>query len=69
MSVQGQNRTLSDPAIYVRYWGHSGHKLAKSGHRILMSASGVTKPYQTDWPKTERSLERFTPQFEDVKFK
>ena len=32
MSALGQNRTSSAIAIYVRYWGLSGHNQFESGH-------------------------------------
>ncbi len=65
-----------EPTIPVREIGQHFTPPRSEGqisHRArqldLPTRARITKPQQTGWPETERSLERFTPQFEDVTLK
>ncbi len=63
MSVVGQQRTSSAIAIYVRYWGLSGHPMSAFGparrwHGPLGSTSSPIseRPLQAPWRLTQRDL-------------
>ena len=65
-----------EPTILMREIGQhftpprsEGQIIYRARQLDLPKRARITKPPESDWPKTERSLERFTPQFDDVKLK
>ena len=64
-----------EPTITMREIGQhfspplSEGQIGRRARQLDLSKRRITKPHQTGWPKTDQSLERFTPRFEDVKIK